>query len=288
MDSIKVQASAKVNLSLDVTGKRNDGYHNIESIFQSINIYDTITVSKISNPLIEISCNDPVIPCGKTNIVYKAAKLFFEKTGISHGISIYIEKKIPSQSGLGGGSSDGAAVLYALNILFGAELDGRELTTLGGKISADTAFFTVGGTAFASGIGDVIEPIRYIPNVDMVVSKGYSSISTPTAYQKIDMLTNPRHPKTDNLLKAIDKGKFMSNCDLCENIFESVTDLDDVNEIKRKMIRYGALTSLMSGSGSAVFGIFESSKEAIKCAELLNEDYPFCIHCKATANSIVL
>lgn len=93
MDSIKVQASAKVNLSLDVTGKRNDGYHNIESIFQSINIYDTITVSKISNPLIEISCNDPVIPCGKTNIVYKAAKLFFEKTGISHGISIYIEKK---------------------------------------------------------------------------------------------------------------------------------------------------------------------------------------------------
>ena len=215
-------------------------------------------------------------------------RLFFEKTGISHGTSIYIEKKIPSQSGLGGGSSDGAAVLYALNILFGAELDGRELTTLGGKISADTAFFTVGGTAFASGIGDVIEPIRYIPNVDMVVSKGYSSISTPTAYQKIDMLTNPRHPKTDKLLKAIDKGKFMSNCGLCENIFESVTDLDDVNEIKRKMIRYGALTSLMSGSGSAVFGIFESSKEAIKCAELLNEDYPFCIHCKATANSIVL
>ena len=102
------------------------------------------------------------------------------------------------------------------------------------------------------------------------------------------MLTNPRHPKTDKLLKAIDKGKFMSNCGLCENIFESVTDLDDVNEIKRKMIRYGALTSLMSGSGSAVFGIFESSKEAIKCAELLNEDYPFCIHCKATANSIVL
>ena len=125
-----------------------------------------------------------------------------------------------------------------------------------------------------SGIGDVIEPIRYIPNVDMVVSKGYSSISTPTAYQKIDMLTNPRHPKTDKLLKAIDKGKFMSNCGLCENIFESVTDLDDVNEIKRKMIRYGALTSLMSGSGSAVFGIFESSKELLNALNYLMKIIP--------------
>lgn len=288
MDSIKVQASAKVNLSLDVTGKRDDGYHNIESIFQSINIYDTITVSKSLNPLIEISCDDPSIPCGKTNIVYKAATLFFEKTGISHGITIHIEKSIPTQSGLGGGSSDGAAVLFALNALFDTELDSKELTYLGGQISADTAFFTVGGTAFASGIGDVIEPIRFIPNVDIVVSKGYSSISTPSAYKKIDMLTNLRHPKTDKLLKAIDKGKFLNNCNLCENIFEAVTKLDDVNEIKRKMIRSGAVTSLMSGSGSAVFGIFANSKEAIKCVEALNNEYPFCVHCKATANSIIL
>lgn len=288
MDSIKVQASAKVNLTLDVTGKRDDGYHNIESIFQSINIYDTITVSKSLNPLIDVSCDDPSIPCGKTNIVYKAAKLFFEKTGISHGITINIEKNIPTQSGLGGGSSDGAAVLFALNVLFNTELDNKELTYLGGQISADTAFFTVGGTAFASGIGDVIEPIRFIPNVDIVVSKGYSSISTPSAYKKIDMLTNLRHPKTDKLLKAIDKGKFLNNCNLCENIFEAVTKLNDVNEIKRKMIRFGALTSLMSGSGSAVFGIFANSKEAIKCVEALNNEYPFCVHCKATANSIIL
>lgn len=288
MDSIKVKASAKVNLSLDVTGKRDDGYHNIESIFQSINIYDTITVSKSLNPLIDISCDDPSIPCGKTNTVYKAAKLFFEKTGISHGVTINIKKSIPTQSGLGGGSSDGAAVLFALNVLFDTELENKELTYLGGQISADTAFFTIGGTAFASGIGDVIEPIRFIPNVDIVVSKGYSSISTPSAYKKIDTLINPRHPKTDKLLKAIDKGKFINNCNLCENIFEAVTKLNEVNEIKRKMIRSGALISLMSGSGSAVFGIFANSKEANKCAEALNNEYPFCVHCKATADSIIL
>lgn len=288
MDSITIKASAKINLSLDVTGKRDDGYHNIESIFQSISIYDTITVKKLDKPEIIISCNVDDVPCDKTNIVYKAAESFFTYTGIGGGVSIHIEKEIPSKAGLGGGSSDGAGVLYAMNLLYNADIDSKNLTKLGGEISADTAFFTVGGTAYVSGIGNIIQPMRYIPNVDLVVAKGGCGISTPEAYRQIDSLVNPYHPKTKKLLKAIDKGKFLAECNLCRNIFEEVTDLSDVKNIKKSMTKMGALNAIMSGSGSAVFGIFKDKYSAVKCAEKLKEKYPFAVHCKVTPHSIIV
>lgn len=288
MDTITVKAPAKINLTLDVTGKREDGYHNIESIFQSVGIYDIITVSKLDIPEIIITCRDPDVPCDKTNIAYKAADLFYKRTGINGGVSINIEKRIPSQAGLGGGSSDGAGVLYALNKLYKTDLEGRRLTELGGEVSADTAFFTVGGTAYVSGIGDKIESIRYIPKVDLVIAKGSSGISTPEAYKKIDSLENIRHPDTRKLLKYIDSGKFLKNCGLCSNIFENVTDIEDVISIKRDMCEYGALNSVMSGSGSSVFGIFSDKKTAKKCADILYERYPFAIYCKAVSYGITM
>lgn len=288
MNSVTLKVSAKINLSLDVTGKREDGYHEIESIFQSVGIYDTITVKRREDEKIVITCSDPDVPCDERNIAHKAARLFFEDTGIEGGVSIHIEKEIPSQAGLGGGSSDGAGVIYAMNMLYDTQLNGKGLTELGGKISADTAFFTVGGTAYASGIGDEIESIRYIPNIDLVIAKGKSGISTPEAYRKIDGLSNPVHPKTAKLLKAIDKGNFMDKCELCQNIFESVTDLKDVEEIKKSMLEHGALNSVMSGSGSAVFGIFQNEETAQKCAENLKGRYEFAVHCKAVPYSIVL
>lgn len=288
MNSIKVKVSAKINLSLDVLGKRADGYHNIESVFQSIGIYDTLTVTKLEKQEILISCSDPDVPCNERNIAYKAAELFFESTGITGGVSIHIEKEIPSQAGLGGGSSDGAGVIYALNLLYNVGLSSKKLTALGGKISADTAFFTVGGTAYASGIGDVIEPLRYISNIDIVVAKGGCGVSTPVAYKLIDDLVKPSHPKTEKLLKALDKGKFMSECSLCKNIFEEVTDIDDIKDIKKSMLEMGALNSLMSGSGSAVFGIFADKESALQCAEKLSEKYSFAQYCRTTSDSIVV
>ncbi|MCM1227967.1 MAG: 4-(cytidine 5'-diphospho)-2-C-methyl-D-erythritol kinase [Clostridium sp.] len=288
MNKITVKVSAKINLTLDVIGKRDDGYHDIESLFQSIGIYDRLTVEKLDVPEINITCSDPDVPCDKRNIVFKAAELFYKKTGIDGGVSVHIEKNIPLQAGLGGGSSDGAGVLYAMNKLYGTGLEGEKLTALGGEVSADTAFFTVGGTAYVSGIGEEINSVRFIPKVDLVIAKGGSGISTPEAYGKIDRLNDPYHPDTKKLLKYIEKGKFLRNCGLCGNIFESVTELRDVEDIKGEMLKGGALTSVMSGSGSAVFGIFRDKETAEKCADSLKRKYPFAEHCKTVHESILV
>lgn len=285
MKSITVKTSAKVNLSLDVTDKRQDGYHNIKSVFQSIGIFDVVTVTEAKNG-ITITCDDPLVPCDMSNIAYKAALLFLEYTGLSCGVNIHIEKHIPSQAGMGGGSSDGAAVLYAMNEMFGTGMTIAELAKIGGRISADTAFFIFGGTAFVEGIGEIINPIRSLAPFDLVIAKGRSGISTPEAYRKIDSLVDPRHPKTGKLLKAIDKGKFLKKCDLCENIFELVTDTKDVFDLKKHLLDFGAKAALMSGSGSSVFGIFEDSEAAEKCVLNLKKYYYYAEHCRAVPESI--
>lgn len=287
MESIKVKASAKINLSLDVVGRKPDGYHLIESIFQSVDIYDIITVSKTDTG-IHLTCSQPGIPCDSRNIAYKAAKLFLDKTGIKSGINIHIEKHIPSQAGLGGGSSDGAGVIYAMNTLFGTNIDICDMAKLGAKISADTAFFIYGGTAFVQGIGEIINPMRLLPPIELVIAKGKSGISTPEAYKLIDELSEPNHINTHKLLKAIDKGKFMNHCDCCGNIFEQVTAVNDVFDIKKRMIANGAENAVMSGSGAAVFGIFKDSGSADKCAEKLNKIYPFSVHCQTIPQSITI
>lgn len=287
MESIKVKASAKVNLSLDVVGKKTNGYHLIESVFQSVGIYDYIMVSKTENG-IHLTCSESGIPCDSRNIAYKAAKLFLEKTEIRSGINIHIEKHIPSQAGLGGGSSDGAAVLFALNKLFKTNMDISELAKMGAKISADTAFFLYGGTAFIQGIGEIISPVRLIPPVEMVIAKGASGISTPEAYSLIEELSEPAHIKTQKLLNAIDKGNFLNHCNYCGNIFEQVTTINDVFDIKKHMIADGAKTAVMSGSGSSVFGIFSDAEKAQCCADRLKKNYPFAVYCHTIPQSITI
>lgn len=285
MDSIKVKASAKINLTLDVTGRKDDGYHLIESVFQSVGIFDILTINKISEG-IKITCDDETVPCDMRNIAYKAALLFFEYTGVSGGVKIHIEKHIPSQAGLGGGSSDGAGVLYALNRLYNTGMSIPELASIGGRISADTAFFIYGGTAFVKGIGEKICAIRSLPPVNLVITKGRAGISTPEAYKKIDTLVKPHHPDTKGLVKAIDEGKFLKKCELCENIFELVTDNRDVFDLKKHMMDFGAKTSVMSGSGSSVFGVFEDEKTALRCVENLKKYYYYAEYCTAVTQGI--
>ena len=175
-----------------------------------------------------------------------------------------------------------------MNELFETNIDIGELAEIGSKISADTAFFLYGGTAFVQGIGEIINPIRLLPPIDLVIAKGASGISTPEAYQMIDKLSEPYHINTHKLLKAIDKGKFMNCCDCCGNIFEQVTAINDVFDIKKRMLASGAENSVMSGSGSAVFGIFKDSETADKCAEKLKKIYPFAVHCKTIPQSITI
>lgn len=286
INSIKVKTSAKINLSLDVVGKRPDGYHELKSIFQSIGLYDILTVNKRLSE-IHIYCDDKNVPCDMRNVAYKAAMMFFEYTGINAGADIIIEKHIPSQAGLGGGSSDGAGVLYALNRIFKTNMPINQLAEIGGKISADTAFFLYGGTAYVQGIGEKISAIRSIPPVDIVVAKGKEGISTPEAYKAIDSLSDPEHPDTQKLLKYIDKGEFLKKCDLCQNIFEMVTKTRDVFDLKKYMLDGGAETAIMSGSGSAVFGIFKDKERALKCTESLKKYYYFAEYCNAVTQSIV-
>lgn len=252
---MKVKTAAKINLALDVTGKLPNGYHNIESVFQTVGIYDEVTV-ELTDSGISFSCEVPEqfadsdpIPCDERNIAYKAAKFFFEQNNMTTGCRIHIKKGIPSQAGMGGGSTDAAAVLYCLSKMTGKNIVSPE------KLGADVPFFLTGGTAYVSGIGEKITPIADYSGKIFVIAKGRQGVSTAEAYRKIDSLVNPVHPQTDKLVDAIQNSpenayKYFGN------LFEDAIQLDEVNAIKSAMLENGALSAVMTGSGSAVFGLF--------------------------------
>lgn len=254
---MKIKTPAKINLALDVTGKLDNGYHSIESVFQTVGIYDEVTV-ELTDGDISISCEVPEqfadsdpIPYDERNIAYKAAKYFFEQHDIKSGCRIHIKKGIPSQAGMGGGSSDAAAVLYCLSKLTGKEIISPE------KLGADVPFFLTGGTAYVSGIGEKITPIADYKGY-FVIAKGKQGVSTAEAYRKIDALVNPVHPQVDKLVESINNSpenayKYFGN------LFEDAVQLDEVNKIKSVMLESNALSSVMTGSGSAVFGLFGNS-----------------------------
>ena len=186
MKRMVLKTPAKINLALDVVGKRADGYHTLETVFQTVSLYDTITVTlfphRTGEQAIRILCNIPWIPKDERNIAWKAVDLFLKKTGCPVGFDIYLQKYIPSQAGLGGGSSDAAAVLYACNQLTGAGLSHAELCEMGLQLGADVPFFFYGGTAYAAGIGEEIQPLPYLGDVSVVLAKGKGGISTAAAY----------------------------------------------------------------------------------------------------------
>ncbi|MDE5577150.1 MAG: 4-(cytidine 5'-diphospho)-2-C-methyl-D-erythritol kinase [Oscillospiraceae bacterium] len=270
MNSITVPAYAKINLTLDVTGKRQDGYHTLDSVMQSISLCDTVEISANSSGLITVDCTDKSVPCGETaerNIAYKAAAAFYSYAGISDiGIHISIEKHIPSEAGLGGGSSDGAAVIVGMNMLYGTSLSDKQLCEIGLRVGADVPFCIVGGTKLCRGIGEDISPAPPLEDCFIVIGKGSSGISTKKAYEKIDSL-----PPSARLNSGLYDGSLSSLAKAGGNIFERVTDNSDVSEIKRINTECGASYSAMSGSGSAVFGLYRVCTDAEKCLSLLRE-----------------
>lgn len=272
---MKKKAYAKINLVLDVVNKRSDGYHNVNMIMQSIGLYDIIYVEKSLNS-IEISGTGNV-PYDKTNLAYRAAKLFFDVTGYRTGAKIHIIKNIPVCAGMAGGSSDAAAVMAALNELYGKPLNTRRLMKISSKLGADVPYCIKGGTASAEGIGDIIKPLKSIKKTNVVVIKPPINISTPWAYSSLELDTL-YHPDADSAKKAIEDGDMKALYSLMGNSFEkSIFEAyPEIKEIKDTLKDMGADASLMSGSGSAVFGLFENEEKAQKAYEHFKPKYKDC------------
>ena len=264
---MKIKAYAKINLMLDILGTLPNGYHNLWMIMQSVSLYDTVTVEKNDSEKITLSCSEEGIPTNEKNIAYKAAVAFFEKTGIkNNGLHIHIEKAIPSEAGLAGGSADGAAVIKALNELFGKKLTERELCRIGRKVGADVPFCIVGGTCLAQNIGDVLSPLDDIPECYFVLAKPKMGVSTKEAFASFDNASYIRKPKKDKMLIAAANGDFDTVCKLAANVFEQVIEVPERVEIKKIMRENNTKLSLMSGSGPTVYGIFEDKNDAEACA----------------------
>lgn len=267
---MKIKAYAKVNLMLDILGKLPNGYHNLWMIMQSVSLHDTITVTKNDSKKITLTCSKEGIPTDEKNIAHKAARAFFETTGIENcGIHIDIEKCIPSEAGLAGGSADGAAVIKALNELFNTKLAERELCRIGKKVGADVPFCIVGGTCLAQNIGEVLSPLEDIPQCYFVLAKPKMGVSTKEAYDSFDNAQYIKKPHKDEMLIAAASGNFDEMCRLAANVFEQVIEVPERVDIKKIMRESGAKLSLMSGSGPTVYGIFEDEKDAKVCAEKL-------------------
>jgi 4-diphosphocytidyl-2-C-methyl-D-erythritol kinase len=265
---------AKINLTLDVLGKLPNGYHEVKMIMQTISLFDLIIVDKVPHG-IHISTNCKFIPRNDKNIAYKAAKLFFEKTGISGGAKILIHKNIPVSAGLAGGSGNAAAVLCALNILYGMPL-GDEIYDIALMLGADVPYCIDGGTCLAEGIGEKLTHLSPLPQFPVVLVKPPVSISTAEIYKKIDFLDNPCHPDTDKALCAIEKGDFDTLFKNMKNTMEDVTKkiCPEIAEISGNMYSLGANVALMSGSGPTVYGIFHDELCAKKGYDILTQKYP--------------
>lgn len=278
---ISVEAPAKINLSLDIIGKRYDGYHLVKMVMQTVSLYDTVSVHSREDGEINIVCNNDDVPCDSTNIAYKAAKEFFKYTEIENtGILIKIKKRIPMQAGLAGGSTDGAATLVALNEMFKADLSENELAEIGSKIGADVPFCIYGGTMSADGIGTILNPLPAMPECYFVIVKPDISVSTKEAYALTDEKGFTLRTNSEILSEAICSGNIQTICSSLHNDFEDVLKLEEINKIHDLFKQNGALGSCMSGSGSAVFGIFTDESEAQDCAGIMEDNYNFVYVCE--------
>lgn len=263
------KAYAKVNLTLAVGEKRLDGYHEVVSVMQRVSLCDTLTAEQTREG-ITLTCSDPALPSGEENLAHRAASLFFRETGIAGGAALTLEKRIPSQAGLGGGSSDAASALLALRKLYAPALPDTELETMAAALGSDVPFFIRGGTQLATGRGEVLSPLPPLTDGWFVIVKPTESFSTPAMYRRLDELPpacTPPLPPLQGGLPALAAGLF--------NRFEAAIPAGSaVWDIKAQLAAYGALASLLSGSGSAVFGLFDTETAARAAIEALRPAWP--------------
>lgn len=267
---MKIKACAKINLTLDVTGKREDGYHLLDTVMHTVSLSDEVELVRETAPGIRLKCSESYLPLDERNTAYRAARLFLTHCGLEgEGVSLSIEKHIPSRAGLGGGSADAAAVLRGMNLLFQTGLSQESLAQLGSEIGADVPFCVVGGAKRCEGIGEQLSDVPTLPPCAILICKPPVGMSTPRAYALIDQYPLTGRRFTPNMVEALKGGDLAEIAGVLGNRFDEVMKLPKVREIEKVMRSSGALGAMMSGSGSAVYGIFRSEKAAGKCRSLL-------------------
>lgn len=269
-----IKAYAKINLSLDVVGKREDGYHTLQMIMQTIDLYDLINIKKTDKG-INISCNKQYIPTDERNLAYKAAELFMKTYNVCEGIDIYIKKYIPVAAGLAGGSTDAAAVLKAIRNMYRPDISDEKIMKLGLNIGADVPYCVVGGTALCEGIGEKIRKLNSFKNHILVVVKPAFGVSTKEVYKNLDINKIKRHPDTNLLISSIEANNLNSLARNMKNVLENVTLYKHVvlKDIKKEMINMGAQGTLMSGSGPTIFAFFSDMLKAQLCYDKMKKKY---------------
>ena len=275
---ITVQAPAKLNLTLDVLGRREDGYHDLRMVMQSVRMGDTLTLEPGKGEGIRVKSNLGFLPTDGRNLAAAAALAFWRERGIEpYPLDITLEKVTPVCAGLGGGSSDAAAVLRAMNEVHATGLSLEELAVIGQKVGSDVPYCVLGCTALAEGKGERLTTLSALPNCWVVLCKPDFSVSTPALFAKIDSVRLRRRPDTEGVLKALEAGDLPGVARRLYNVFEDALPercATKVNQVKRVLIHHGALGAAMSGTGSAVFGLFEKREEAQAAFEELKTLYP--------------
>ena len=270
MDSTWINAPAKINLGLDVVRRREDGYHEVKMIMQSIRLFDRLTLKKTRTPGISLTTNLHFLPVNEDNLVYKSARLLMEESGITEGLSIFLDKRIPVAAGMAGGSTDAASCMLAMNRLFHLGLSLEELKTRGVTLGADIPYCLQKGTALSEGIGEILSPLPAAPDCYVLIAKPGFHVSTKFVYSNLVLDENTVHPDIDKMLDCIRNRDLHGLCQNMANILETVTipAHPDIALIKQTMMENGALGALMSGSGPTVFGIYEDQKEAMRAKEI--------------------
>lgn len=269
-----LKAYAKINLSLDVVGKREDGYHLLRMIMQSIDLYDAVNI-ELQESGIDLNCDKAYVPNDSRNIAYKAAELFLSEYGLKSGVRIYIEKNIPVAAGLAGGSTDAAAVLKGMRSLLRPDISDEELMELGVRIGADVPYCIAGGTALCEGIGEKLTKLEPFRDKILILVKPPFGVSTKSVYQKLDIGKIRIHPSTNRLINAIREQDLEFVAKNMKNVLENVTlsRNQTLRELKSDLIKMGAVGSMMSGSGPTVFGFFDDMLKAQRCYDAMKLKY---------------
>ena len=271
MREVRLKAMAKINLGLDVVRKREDGYHEVRMIMQTIRMYDQIRLRAVSEAGIKVRTNLSYLPCNEDNLVHKAAKLLMEEFEVREGLSIELKKYIPVAAGMAGGRSDAAAVMVGVNRMFGLGLTKAQLMERGVKIGADVPYCIMRGTVLAEGIGEILSPLPPMPKCHVLIAKPGIHVSTKFVYGGLHLDEVTVHPDIDGQAAAIKAGDLNEAARLMGNVLESVTvsTYPVIDEIKEFMVQHGALGAMMSGSGPTVFGLFEDERTAKRAYEKL-------------------
>lgn len=266
MDRIELKALAKINLGLDVLRRREDGYHEVRMIMQTIGLSDELEIRKIKQPGIQVETNLYYLPTNENNLVYKAAQLLKDEFGLRDGIGIRLRKRIPVAAGMAGGSSDAAAVLWGMNQMYKLGLSRQELMDRGVKLGADVPYCVLRGTALAEGIGEKLSVLPPMPKCYILIAKPGISVSTKFVYENLHAndLKPEQHPDVDAMIRAMEKKDLGLLASRMGNVLETVTvpAYPVIDEIKRFMVEHGALGAMMSGSGPTVFGIYDTRGKA--------------------------